>query len=147
MDVPLNIYKALICQRRSVVIFVESKYLTRRGGVEVAGWTVDRTIRVRFRLSLIACVPSDCKEVKDVFGRPDAHIGVGSVRLRPLAAHGVGCPAAGQNWETGQLFRHCIAEISLKVTLNNNNQPTNQVNTKKSRGYIFVAVTTHREKE
>ena len=31
-----------------------------------------------------------------------------------------GCPAAGQNLETGHLSRHYIAEISLKVTLNHN---------------------------
>ena len=35
--------------------------------------------------------------------------------------------SAGQQviWETGQLSRHYIAEISLNVTLNHN-QPTNQ---------------------
>ena len=31
-----------------------------------------------------------------------------------------GCPAAGQNLETGHLSRHYIAEISLNVTLNHN---------------------------
>ena len=51
-----------------------------------------------------------------------------------------GCPAAGQNLETGLLSRHYIAEISLNVTLNNN-QPTNQswglgVWTAMYRGYI-----------
>ena len=33
-----------------------------------------------------------------------------------------GCPAAGQNLETGHLSRHYIAEISLNVTLNHNQQ-------------------------
>ena len=70
------------------------------------------------------CGPSDGKEVKDVFGRPGAHVGVGSAHIRPLAAHGVGSLAAGLNLETGQLSRHYIAEISLNVTLNHN-QPTN----------------------
>ena len=46
--------------------------------------------------------------------------------LKTLAAHGVGSPAAGQNLENGQLSRHCIAEISLNMTLNHN-QPTNQL--------------------
>ena len=40
--------------------------------------------------------------------------------LKTLAAHGVGCPAAGQDLETGQLSRHYKAEISLNVTLNHN---------------------------
>ena len=48
--------------------------------------------------------------------------------LKPLAAHGIECPAAGQNLEPGQLSRHFIAEISLNATLNHNNQPTNQSN-------------------
>ena len=43
--------------------------------------------------------------------------------LRPLSALGVGCPAAGQNLETGRLSRRYLAEISLNVTLNHN-QPT-----------------------
>ena len=67
--------------------------------------------------------PSDDKEVKYVFGRPGARVGVGPAHLRPLAAHGVGCTTAGQNFETGQLSRHYLAEISLNVTLNHN-QPT-----------------------
>ena len=33
-----------------------------------------------------------------------------------------GCPAAGQNLDTGHLSRHYIAEISLNVTLNHNQQ-------------------------
>ena len=37
-----------------------------------------------------------------------------------LKIHGVGCPTAGLNLETGQLSRHYITEISLNVTLNNN---------------------------
>ena len=73
-------------------------------------------------LTLTVCGLSDGKEVKDVFGRPGARVGVGSARLRPLVAHGVGCLAAGQNLETGQLSRHYIAEISLNVTLNHNHQ-------------------------
>ena len=77
-------------------------------------------IQVRSRHTLTVCGPSDGKEVTDVFGRPVAPVGVGSARLRPLAAHGVGCPAADLNVETGQLSRHYIAEILLNVTFNNN---------------------------
>ena len=33
-----------------------------------------------------------------------------------------GCPAAGQNLETGHLSRHYIAEVSLNVALNHNQQ-------------------------
>ena len=58
----------------------------RRGGVEVADWTVDEFDSLH---TLIACGTSDDKEVKDVFGRSSARVGVGSARLRPLAAHGV----------------------------------------------------------
>ena len=89
--------------------------MARRGGVEVAGWTLDGRPGFDSRLTLTACGPSDGKELKDVFGRPGARVGEGSARLRPLAVHGVGCPAAGQNLETGQLSRHYIAEISLNV--------------------------------
>ena len=35
-----------------------------------------------------------------------ARVGLGSARYRPLAAHSIGCPAAGQNLEAGQLSRH-----------------------------------------
>ena len=45
------------------------------GGVEVEGWTVDREILVDSRYDLMACGPSDGKEVKDVFGRPGARVG------------------------------------------------------------------------
>ena len=62
------------------------------------------------------CGPSDGKEVKDVFGRPGARVGVGSAGNRPLAFHGVGCLAAGLILEIGQLSRHYIAEILLNVT-------------------------------
>ena len=52
--------------------------------------------------------------------RPCACFEVESARKRPLAAHGVGCPAAGLNIETRQPSRHYIAEILLNVTLNHN---------------------------
>ena len=94
----------------------------RRGGAEVAGWTLDRKIRVRFpayphrvwalwwqggkrRLRTSRC---PCR------GR------LGT--LKTPSCPWRGCPAAGQNLETGHLSRHYIAEISLNVTLNHNQQ-------------------------
>ena len=98
------------------IILAFPSYTARRGGLEV----VSRHI-------LTACGSSDAKEAKDVFGRPGVRVGVGLARSRPLAVHGVGCPAAGQNLEIGQLSRHYIAEISLNVTLQQpTNKPTNQ---------------------
>ena len=94
----------------------------RRGGAEVAGWTLDRKIRVRFpayphrvwalwwqggnrRLRTSRC---PCP------GR------LGTLKTPSCPWHG--CPAAGQNLETGHLSRHYIAEISLNVTLNHKQQ-------------------------
>ena len=42
---------------------------------------------------LYLCGPSVAKEVKDVFWHPGARVGVGSTHYRPLAIHGIGCPA------------------------------------------------------
>ena len=90
--------------------------IARRGGAEVAGWTLDRKIRVGFptyphrvwalwwqggkiRLRTSRC---PCR------GRLDT--------LKTPSCPWRGCPAAGQNLETGHLSRHYIAEISLNVT-------------------------------
>ena len=81
----------------------------------------------------IPCIPSPrvgplmARRLKMSSRHPGARVRVGSARLTPLAAHGIGCPAAGQNLETGQLARHNIAEISLNVTLDHS-QPTNYFN-------------------
>ena len=94
----------------------------RCGGAEVAGWNLDRKIRVRFpayphrvwalwwqggkrRLRTSRC---PCR------GR------LGT--LKTPSCPWRGCPAAGQNLETRHLSRHYIAEISLNVTLNHNQQ-------------------------
>ena len=101
----------------------------RRGGAEVAGWTLDWKIRVRFpayphhvwalwwqggkrRLWTSRC---PCR------GRLDT--------LKTPSCPRRGCPAAGQNLETGHLSRHYIAEISLNVTLNHNQQQQQHVTT------------------
>ena len=60
-------------------------------------------------LSQISSFFSKEKEVKDVFGRLGARVGVGAIRKRPLDANDVGCPAAGLTLETGKLSRHYIA--------------------------------------
>ena len=97
-------------------------------GAEVAGWTLDRKIRVRFpayshrvwalwwqggkrRLRTSRC---PCR------GR------LGT--LKTPSCPWRGCPAAGQNLETGHLSRHYIAEISLNVTLNHNQKQQQQPN-------------------
>ena len=49
----------------------------RRVGVEVAGWTLDRTIRVRFPAYPHRVWAIWWQEVKDVFG---ARVGIGSAR-------------------------------------------------------------------
>ena len=83
----------------------------RRGGADVAGWTLDRKIRVRFpayphrvwalwwqggkrRLRTSRC---PCR----------GKLGT----LKTPSCSWRGCPAAGQNLETGHLSRQNIAEI------------------------------------
>ena len=96
---------------------------------QVAGWTLDRKIRVRFpayphrvwalwwqggkrRLRTSRC---PCR------GR------LGT--LKTPSCPWPGCPPAGQNLETGHLSRHYKAEISLNVTLNHNQQQQQVANT------------------
>ena len=110
--------------KEQVTIPVLPTLYARRGGAEVAGWTLDWKIRVRFpayphrvwalwwqggkrRLRTSRC---PCR------GR------LGT--LKTPSCPWRGCPAAGQNLETGHLSRHYIAEISLNVTLNHNQQST-----------------------
>ena len=101
--------------------------VARRGCAEVAGWTLDRKIRVRFpayphrvwalwwqggkrRLRTSRC---PCR---------------GSLStLKTPSCPWRGCLAAGQNLETGHLSRHYIAEISLNVTLNHNQHTHNSL--------------------
>ena len=105
---------------------INAKFLASLGGAEVTHCTADRTIRVRFpTYPYRVCWPSDCKDVKDDYG-PGAHVRVGLARKRTQDAHGVGFLAACLSLETGQLYHHCVAEISLHVTFKTTtNQPTN----------------------
>ena len=76
----------------------------RRGGAEVAGWTRVWALwwqggKRRLRTSRCPC---------------RGRLGT----LKTPSCPWRGCPAAGQNLETGHLSRHYIAEIPLNVTLN-----------------------------
>ena len=98
----------------------------RRGGAEVAGWTLDRKIRVRF--------PAYPRRVWALWwqggkrrlrtSRCPCRGRLGT--LKTPSCPWRGCPAAGQNLETGHLSRHYIVEISLNVTLNHNQQQRQQ---------------------
>ena len=117
-----HIIASLTCDKKNRKWIFISYDIASRGGAEVAGWTLDRKIRVRFpayphrvcalwwqggkrRLRTSRC---PCR------GR------LGT--LKTPSCPWRGCPAAGQNLETGHLSRHYIAEISLNVTLNHNQQ-------------------------
>ena len=52
----------------------------RRGGAEVAGWTLDRKIRVRFPAYPHRVWALWWQGGKEVFGRPGARVEVGSAR-------------------------------------------------------------------
>ena len=115
-----------------------NEFIAHRGGAEVAGWTVYRKIRVRF--------PAYPHRVWALWWQG------GKIRLRTSrcpcrgrlgtlktpSCPWRGCPAAGQNLETGHLSRHYIAEISLNVTLNHNQQ--------QQRVYFFAKFWRHHKK-
>ena len=83
-------------------------------------------------------------EVNYLLRSPGARVGVGPERLKPLAAHGVGCPDAGLNLEIRQLFCYYIDELLLNVTLNHN-QPI-ATNEHSMSEVISTAVAIYREK-
>ena len=96
--------------------------IARRGGAEVAGWTLDRKIRVRF-LAYPHCVwalwwQGGKRRLRTSRCPCQGRLGT----LKTPSCPWRGCPAAGQNFETGHLSRHFIAETSLNVTLNHNQQ-------------------------
>ena len=93
-----------------------------RGGTEVAGWTLDRKIQVRFP-AYPHCVWALCWQGGKRCLRTSRCPCQGRLStLKTPSCPWRGCPAAGQNLETGHLSRHYIAEISLNVTLNHNQQ-------------------------
>ena len=114
--------KGAIIKARPLQLKQLTNSLARRGGAEVAGWTVDRKIRVWFSAYPHRVLALLWQGGKRRLRASLCRCRVGSARYRPLAAHGIGCPAAGQNLETGQLSRHYVVEISLNVTLNHNQQ-------------------------
>ena len=94
----------------------------RRDGAEVAGWTLDRKIRVQF-----PAYPHRVWAIWWQGGKRRLRTSWCPCRgrfgtLKTPSCPWRGCPAAGQNLETGHLSRHYIAEISLNVTLNHNQQ-------------------------
>ena len=97
----------------------------RRGGTEVAGWTLDRKIRVRF-----PAYPHRVWALWWQGGKRRLRTPRCPCRGRLGTPKTPSCPwrgysAAGQNLETGHLSRHYIAEISLNVTFNHKQQPAN----------------------
>ena len=112
--------------------------IVRRGGAEVAGWTLDRKIRVRF--------PAYSHRVWALWW----HGGKRRLRTSRCPCRGRlgtlktpscpwrGCPAAGRNLETGHLSRHYIAEISLNVTLNNKTTTTTTTTTTTNKNNNWV---------
>ena len=101
--------------------------VARRGGVEVAGWTLDRKIRVRFP-AYPHCVwalwwQGGKRRLRTSRCPCRGRLGT----LKTPSCPWRGCPAAGQNLETGHLSRHYIAEISLNVTLNHNQQQQQRI--------------------
>ena len=89
----------------------------RRGCAEVAGWTLDRKIRVRF-----PAYPHRVWALWWQGGKRRLRTSKCPFRgrlgtLKTPSCPWRGCPAAGQNLETGHLSRHYIAEILLNVTL------------------------------
>ena len=96
------------------------EFEARRGGAEVAGWTLDRKIRVQF-----PAYPHRVWALWWQGGKRHLRMSRCPCRgrlgtLKTPSCPWRGCPAADQNLENGHLSRHYIAEISLNVTLNHN---------------------------
>ena len=104
----------------------QQKTLARHGGAEVAGWTFDRKIRVRFPASPHRVRALWWQGGKKRFRTSRCPCRGRLGTLKTPSCPWRGRPAAGQNLETGHLSRHYIAEISLNVTLNYNQQQQQQ---------------------
>ena len=103
----------------------------RHGGVEVAGWTLDRKIRVRFPAYPHGMWALWWQGGKRRLRKSRCPCRGRLSMLKTPSCPWRGCPAAGQNLETGHLSRHYIAEISLNVTLNHNQLNTINVLSRK----------------
>ena len=107
---------------------------------EVAGWTLDRKIRVRF-----PAYPSRVWALWWQGGKRRLRTSRWPCRGRrgtpkTPSCPWRGCPAAGQNLETGHLSRHYIAEISLNVTLNHKQQQQQQKSVLNTFGSTVVSI-------
>ena len=101
--------------------------LARRGGVEVAGWTLDRKIRVRF-----PAYPHRVWAIWWQGGKRRLRTSRCPCRgrlgtLKTPSCPWRGCPVAVQNLENWTSSHHYLAEISLNVTLNHNQQQPNNI--------------------
>ena len=119
---PRNILGSFCCWDALMLIGTISLFCPLILNLSLQEWTLDRKIRVRF--------PAYPHRVWALWWQG------GKRRLRTSRCPCRGrlgtlktpscpwreCPAAGQNLETGHLSRHYIAEISLNVTLNHNQQ-------------------------
>ena len=112
----------LSCESENVYEYAADPHLkiTRRGGAEVAGWTLDRKIRVRFPAYPHRAWALWWQGVKRPLRKSRCPCRGRLGTLKTPTCPWRGCPAAGQNLETGHLSRHYIAEISLNETLNLN---------------------------
>ena len=119
--------------------------LARRGGAEVASWTLDRKIRVRFpaypHRVLALWWQGGKRRLRTSRCPCRGRLGT----LKTPSCPWRGCPAASQYLETGHLSHHYIAEISLNVTLNHNqhnqlnlHSDSHQINIKQSNEYELM---------
>ena len=81
-----------------------------RGDVEVA----DRISELDSWSILTACVPSNDKEAKCVFGRPGVRVRIGLACKRLLAAHGMDAQQAVKNWKFDNCLR--LGEYKIQTT-------------------------------
>ena len=110
----------------SLTYLAKHQHGARRSGAEVAGWTLDRKIRVRFPAYThrvwALWWQGGKRRLQTSWCPCQGRLGT----LKTPSCPWRGCPATGQNLETGRLSCHYIAEMSLNVTLNHNQhqQPT-----------------------
>ena len=145
-SIRLHIYAVTYMTEISLIVTLNNKFthspIARRGGAEVAGWTLDRKIRVRF-----PAYPHRVWALWWQGGKKRRRTSRCRGRLSTLKTPSCpwrGCPAAGQNLETGHLSRHYIAEISLNVTLNRESTTTTTTSYQfnQSTNFFFLSRTS-----